>query len=141
MSAIPLTCPTPFDTRTESKNMIKTVLTVDDSAAIRSVVGVVLQSAGYAVSSAVDGEDGLARARSQRADLVITDLNMPRMDGLALVRALRAEPAYRKVPILILTTESAPEMRERGREAGATGWLVKPFDPERLLEVVRRVLG
>ncbi|QDF99683.1 response regulator [Azoarcus sp. DD4] len=121
--------------------MIKTVLTVDDSAAIRSVVGVVLQSAGYAVSSAVDGEDGLARARSQRADLVITDLNMPRMDGLALVRALRAEPAYRKVPILILTTESAPEMRERGREAGATGWLVKPFDPERLLEVVRRVLG
>ncbi|WP_240794536.1 response regulator [Azoarcus sp. DD4] len=141
MSAIPSTCPTPFDTRTESKNMIKTVLTVDDSAAIRSVVGVVLQSAGYAVSSAVDGEDGLARARSQRADLVITDLNMPRMDGLALVRALRAEPAYRKVPILILTTESAPEMRERGREAGATGWLVKPFDPERLLEVVRRVLG
>lgn len=141
MSAIASICPTPFDTRTESKNMIKTVLTVDDSAAIRSVVGVVLQSAGYAVSSAVDGEDGLARARSQRADLVITDLNMPRMDGLALVRALRAEPAYRKVPILILTTESSPEMRERGREAGATGWLVKPFDPERLLEVVRRVLG
>lgn len=121
--------------------MIKTVLAVDDSAAIRSVVGAVLQSAGYAVSTAVDGEDGLARARMQRADLVITDLNMPRMDGFSLIRALRTEPAYRKVPILILTTESAAEMRERGREAGATGWLVKPFDPTRLLEVVQRVLG
>lgn len=121
--------------------MIKTVLTVDDSATIRSVVGVVLQSAGYAVTSAVDGEDGLARARAQRADLVITDINMPRMDGIALVRALRAEPAYRKVPILILTTESSAEMRARGRAAGATGWLVKPFETARLLEVVRRVLG
>ncbi|ANQ84618.1 response regulator [Azoarcus olearius] len=121
--------------------MIKTVLTVDDSAAIRGVMTVLLQSAGYAVSSAVDGEDGLARARAQRADLVITDLHMPRLDGFGLIRALRAEPAYRKVPILMLTTESSAEMRERGREAGATGWLVKPFDPDRLLEVVRRVLG
>jgi two-component system chemotaxis response regulator CheY len=100
-----------------------------------------LKAAGYLVVDAVDGQDGLEKAQLQTVDLVLTDQNMPRMDGLQLIKALRQLPAYQKVPILMLTTESSDEMKSQGRAAGANGWLVKPFDPERLIEVVKKVIG
>ncbi|MBN2886370.1 MAG: response regulator [Chromatiaceae bacterium] len=121
--------------------MAKTILTVDDSASIRQMVSFTLKEAGYSVSEAVDGQDGLDKARSGRFDLVFTDQNMPRMDGLTLIKQLRALPQYKSVPILMLTTESGEDMKNQGRAAGATGWLVKPFDPKKLLEVVRKVIG
>ena len=121
--------------------MGKSILAVDDSASIRSMVSFTLKSAGYEVIEAVDGVDALAKAKTTTMNLVLTDQNMPRMDGLTLVRSLRELPAYRSAPILILTTESGQEMKDKGRAAGATGWLVKPFDPQRLVEVVRKVLG
>jgi two-component system chemotaxis response regulator CheY len=121
--------------------MAQTILAVDDSAAIRHMVSVTLRSAGYEVVTAVDGQDGLDKARRSAVHLVLTDQNMPRMDGLTLVKSLRALPEYATAPILILTTESSDEMKSRGRAAGATGWLVKPFDPARLIEVIRKVLG
>jgi len=105
------------------------------------MVAFTLKSAGYEVVEAVDGVDALAKAKAKAMNLVLTDQNMPRMDGLALVRSLRLLPGYRTAPILILTTESGTEMKNQGRAAGATGWLVKPFDPQRLLEVVRKLLG
>ena len=121
--------------------MAKSILAVDDSPSIRSMVSFTLKSAGYDVIEAVDGEDGLAKAKAKAVDLVLTDQNMPRMDGLSMVRALRRLPTYRTAPILILTTESGAEMKSQGKAAGATGWLVKPFDPQRLLDVVRKVIG
>ena len=121
--------------------MGKLVLTVDDSASIRQMVAFTLKSAGYEVMEAVDGEDGLSKAKSRRADLVLTDQNMPRMDGLTLIKTLRGLPQYRTTPILMLTTESSEAMKSAGRAAGATGWLVKPFDPQKLLEVVKKVIG
>ena len=121
--------------------MSKNVLAIDDSASIRQMVNFTLKSAGYSVVAAVDGRDGLARAKSQQFDLVLTDQNMPRMDGLALIRALREIPSYQRTPILMLTTESSDEMKSQGRAAGATGWMVKPFDPLKLIEVVRKVIG
>jgi two-component system chemotaxis response regulator CheY len=93
------------------------------------------------VVEAVDGQDGLDKARQQTVDLVLTDQNMPKMDGLSLIKALRGLPDYQKVPILMLTTESSDEMKSKGRAAGANGWLVKPFDPQRLIEVVKKVIG
>ncbi|TVO59763.1 response regulator [Denitromonas halophila] len=121
--------------------MSKNILAIDDSASIRQMVNFTLKSAGYHVVDAVDGRDGLERAKSQQFDLVLTDQNMPRMDGLALIRALREMPAYQRTPILMLTTESSDEMKLQGRAAGATGWMVKPFDPLKLIEVVRKVIG
>lgn len=121
--------------------MAKTILTVDDSASIRQMVSFTLKEAGYSVSEAVDGQDGLDKARSGHFDLVFTDQNMPRMDGLTLIKQLRALPQYKSVPILMLTTESGEDMKNQGRAAGATGWLVKPFDPQKLLEVVHKVIG
>jgi two-component system chemotaxis response regulator CheY len=100
-----------------------------------------LRAAGYQVTEAVDGQDGLDKAKTQVFDLVLTDQNMPRMDGLSLIRSLRGLPTYQKVPILMLTTESSDEMKSKGRAAGANGWLVKPFDPQRLTEVVKKVIG
>jgi two-component system chemotaxis response regulator CheY len=100
-----------------------------------------LRAAGYQVTEAIDGQDGLDKARTQVFDLVLTDQNMPRMDGLTLIRSLRGLPTYQKVPILMLTTESSDEMKSKGRAAGANGWLVKPFDPQRLTEVVKKVIG
>jgi two-component system chemotaxis response regulator CheY len=100
-----------------------------------------LKAAGYLVVEAVDGQDGLEKAKTTTVDLVLTDQNMPRMDGLSLIKLLRALPAYEKVPILMLTTESSDEMKSKGRAAGANGWLVKPFDPQRLIEVVKKVIG
>lgn len=120
--------------------MAKTVLVVDDSASIRQMVTFTLKSQGYAVIEAGDGQDGLDKAKANAVNLVLTDQNMPRLDGLSMIRALRALPNYRSVPILMLTTESSDTMKTQGKAAGATGWLVKPFDPNKLLEVVRKVL-
>lgn len=121
--------------------MGKKILAVDDSGSLRQMLTFSLRNGGYQVIDAVDGVDGLAKARATQFDLVLTDQNMPNMDGLTLIRSLRELPAYRQVPILMLTTESSPEMKNKGREAGANGWLVKPFDPNRLLEVVGKCIG
>lgn len=121
--------------------MAKTILAVDDSGSLRGMVVFTLKAAGYQVVEAVDGKDGLEKASKCEFDLVLTDQNMPAMDGLTLIRSLRALPNYQKVPILMLTTESGDDMKSRGRAAGATGWLVKPFDPERLTNVVNKVIG
>lgn len=121
--------------------MAKTILSVDDSVSIQQMVAFTLRGAGYEVIEAADGQEGLDKARMKTVDLVLTDLNMPRMNGLMLVRALRAMPSYHSVPILILTTESSDEMKMQGKASGATGWLVKPFDPQKLLEVVGKVIG
>ena len=120
--------------------MSPTILAVDDSPSMRRMVAHVLTSAGYTVLEAGDGVDALELARVERIDAVLTDHNMPRMDGIALVRRLRALPGHARTPIMLLTTESSPEIKQRGREAGATGWMVKPFDPERLIEVFARLL-
>ena len=121
--------------------MAKTILAVDDSSSLRQMVAFSLKAAGYNVVEAVDGHDGLEKAKNQVVDLVLTDQNMPRMDGLALIKLLRELPEYQKTPILMLTTESSDEMKSKGRAAGANGWLVKPFDPQRLIEVVKKVIG
>jgi two-component system chemotaxis response regulator CheY len=121
--------------------MSKMILIVDDSPSIRGMVSFTLKGAGYAVSEAGDGQDGLELARSQSFGLVITDQNMPRMDGITLIKSLRQLPEYKTTPLLILTTEAGDEMKAQGRAAGASGWLVKPFDPNKLLEVVKKVLG
>jgi len=121
--------------------MAKTILTVDDSASIRQMVSFTLKSAGYDVTEAVDGQDGLDKAKSKTFDLVFTDQNMPRMDGLTLIKNLRSLTPYKTTPILMLTTEAGDAMKAQGRAAGATGWLVKPFDPSKLLEVVKKVIG
>jgi two-component system chemotaxis response regulator CheY len=123
------------------EKMAKTILAVDDSASIRQMVSFTLKSAGYEVVEAVDGQDGLDKAKTRNIHLVLTDQNMPRMDGLTLIKNLRALPQYASSPILMLTTESSDAMKSQGRAAGATGWLVKPFDPQKLIEVVRKVIG
>ena len=120
---------------------MKTILTVDDSPSIRQMLAYVLSSSGYNVIEAADGEEGLALAKANAVDLVLTDHNMPKMDGVTLTRALRALPAYRKVPIMMLSTESSPTLKQAGRDAGATGWMVKPFDPDKLLEMLKKALG
>ena len=121
--------------------MGKIVLTVDDSASIRQMVAFTLKNAGYDVVEAADGMDGLTKAKARGFDLVLTDQNMPRMDGLTLIKSLRGMTQYKSVPILMLTTESSDAMKAQGRAAGATGWLVKPFDPQKLIEVVKKVIG
>ena len=117
------------------------ILAVDDSPSMRAMIAFLLRDAGFEVLEADDGAAALELAKSRHVDLVLTDQNMPNMDGLSLVASLRALPAYRQVPILMLTTESSPEMKAKGRAAGATGWMVKPFDPEKLVSMLRAVLG
>jgi two-component system chemotaxis response regulator CheY len=120
--------------------MPKRILTVDDSSTMRQMVGVTLKSAGFEVLEAADGVEALDKLRqSPTIDLVLTDLNMPRMDGLELTRQIRALASGQAVPIILLTTESSPEMKLRGKAAGATGWIVKPFQPNQLLEVIGKV--
>ena len=121
--------------------MAKTVLTVDDSASIRQMVTFTLKSSGYAVIEAADGQEGLEKAKANAVNLILTDQNMPKMDGLTLIKTLRGLPQYKSTPILMLTTESSDAMKSQGKAAGATGWLVKPFDPQKLLEVVKKVIG
>lgn len=121
--------------------MAKSILAIDDSASIRQMVNFTLKSSGYEVTEAIDGMDGLEKAKGKTFNLILTDQNMPRMDGLTLIKSLRALPQYKTVPILMLTTESSDAMKQQGRAAGATGWLVKPFDPQKLVEVVKKVIG
>ena len=121
--------------------MSKSILAVDDSASIRQMVCFTLKAAGYDVTEAVDGMDGLEKAKSKGYNLVLTDQNMPRMDGITLIKNLRSLPQYRVTPTLMLTTESSDAMKAKGKEAGATGWLVKPFDPAKLVELVKKVIG
>lgn len=116
------------------------ILAVDDSPSMRQLVSMTLKRAGHDVHLAEDGDDALAQAQTLDVDVVITDVHMPNMDGISLTQALRGLEHYRFTPILILTTESAADMKMRGREAGATGWIVKPFNAEALLKVVDRVL-
>jgi len=118
---------------------MKTVMTVDDSASVRQMVAFTLKNAGYSVIEAVDGKDALAKLQG-KVDMVITDLNMPNMDGIALIKAVRSQAAYKFIPIIMLTTESQAGRKQEGKDAGATGWIVKPFKPEQLLAVVQKVL-
>ncbi len=121
--------------------MAKVIMTVDDSASIRQMVGFTLKGAGYDVIEAVDGKDALAKLNGATVHMVITDLNMPNLDGIGLIKAVRATPAHKFVPIVMLTTESQDTRKQEGKAAGATGWIVKPFKPEQLIAVVKKVLG
>jgi|SRR5689334_3137851 two-component system, chemotaxis family, chemotaxis protein CheY len=124
----------------KGRELVARILTVDDSAAMRQMVEVTLTSAGYDVEQARDGREALDIAHNTSFDLVITDVNMPEMDGLTLVRQLRGMPGYKHTPLLVLTTEGTTERKMEGREAGATGWIVKPFNPDKLLATVAKVL-
>lgn len=119
---------------------MKTILAVDDSVSLRQMTSMVLSGAGYNVIEAVDGADALAKLNGMPVDMVLTDLNMPNMDGLELTRKLRSTAQYKFVPIVLLTTESHGEKKQEGKAAGATAWIVKPFDPDQLLAVVKKVL-
>lgn len=121
--------------------MGKKIITVDDSSSVRQMVTFTLKEAGYEVIEAVDGKDALSKLNGAQVNMVITDLNMPNLDGIGLIRELRANPAYKFTPIIMLTTESQDTKKQEGKEAGATGWIVKPFKPEQLLAVVKKVLG
>lgn len=120
--------------------MLRTILTVDDSTSMRQMVKATLQSAGYGVVEAADGQEALDYARENAVDLVISDVNMPRMDGITLIGELRSLPTYRLIPMLMLTTESSQEKKMEGKRAGATGWIVKPFNPTQLLATLKRLL-
>lgn len=120
--------------------MSHTILAVDDSSSMRQMVAHVLKAGGYQVFEAEDGEAALKLARVHSFDAIITDHNMPRMDGISLVKSLRAMQSYAGTPIVLLTTESSPEMKQKGRDAGATGWMVKPFDPDKVLQMFRMML-
>lgn len=120
--------------------MSKTVLTVDDAATMRKMISFTLKGAGHDVLEACDGAEALNLLQSRGVDLVITDVNMPNMDGITLTRRLRALPHFRVTPIILLTTESAPEKKAEGKAAGATGWIVKPFQQNQLLAIVAKVL-
>lgn len=121
--------------------MTKKILAVDDSISMRQMISFTLRESGYEVVEAVDGQDAISKAQNQTFDLIFTDQNMPNVDGLTLIQLLRNLPEHEKTPILMLTTEASDEMKKMGRAAGATGWLVKPFDPQKLLDVVKKVLG
>lgn len=117
------------------------ILAVDDSASMRQMVTFTLKKAGFEVIEASDGNEALTVARSRKVNLVLTDVNMPNKDGITLIKELRALPDYKFIPMLMLTTESADDKKREGKSAGATGWIVKPFDPDQLLSTIQRVLG
>ena len=121
--------------------MAKKIMIVDDSVTVRQVLQLTLDSAGFEVVEAVDGQDALDKLEGARIDMMITDLNMPNMDGITLVKELRTLPNYKFTPILLLTTESATDKKMEGKKAGATGWLVKPFNPDQLIATIKKVLG
>lgn len=120
--------------------MAKKILAVDDSKSMRQMVAMTIKNAGYDVTEAEDGMVALSIAKTQQFDLILTDINMPNMNGLELTTALRAMPNYKMTPIICLTTESSDDMKGKGKSAGATGWIVKPFQPEKLLATIQRVL-
>lgn len=117
------------------------ILIVDDMASMRKMVSFTLESVGHEVTQACDGDEALEIAKNNSFDLVVTDVNMPNMDGLTLVKELRGLPDFKFTPILLLTTEAGKEKKMEGKAAGATGWLVKPFDPDKLLMTIKKVLG
>jgi len=119
----------------------KRILAVDDSPSMRHMVSVTLRGAGYEVVEAADGDEALEYARGHSVDLVLADVNMPRMNGITLVAHLRTLPEYRLTPLLLLTTESSQQSKQQGKQAGATGWMVKPFHPDQLLATLDRVLS
>ena len=121
--------------------MAASILAVDDSASMRQMVSFTLKGAGYDVVEASDGVQALNIAKTRAVNLVITDVNMPNMDGISLIRELRSLSSYKFTPLLMLTTESSPEKKQEGKAAGATGWIVKPFNPEQLLNTVKKVLS
>jgi len=121
--------------------MTASILAVDDSPSMRQMVAFTLKAAGYDVTEAEDGAVALGLAQKQKYRLVLTDVNMPNMDGLTLVKNLRGLADYKFTPMLMLTTESTPEKKAEGKAAGATGWLVKPFNPEQLIATIQKVLG
>lgn len=119
--------------------MTKTIMIVDDSASVRQLVGMVLKGQGYTVLEAVDGRDALARLNGERMHLIISDVNMPNLDGIGFVRELKQRPAYKFTPVLMLTTESEQGKKQAGQQAGARAWMVKPFMPDQLLGAVRKL--
>lgn len=121
--------------------MAKTVMVVDDSASLRQVVRMALSSAGYEVIEATDGQDALDKLAGAKIQLVISDVNMPRMDGITFVKQLKEKSEYRFVPVIMLTTEGQDQKKEEGRAAGAKAWMVKPFQPEQMLAAVSKLLG
>jgi two-component system chemotaxis response regulator CheY len=121
--------------------MAKLIMTADDSASVRQMVSFTLKQNGYDVVEAVDGKDALTKLQSTKVDMLITDLNMPNLDGIGLIKGARALPACKFIPIVMLTTESQDSKKAEGKSAGATGWIVKPFKPEQLIAVVKKVLG
>jgi len=121
--------------------MAKVIMTADDSASVRQMVSFTLKQNGYDVVEAVDGRDALSKLSSQKVDMLITDLNMPNLDGLGLIRGVRAGSLNKFIPIVMLTTESQDSKKGEGKAAGATGWIVKPFKPEQLIAVIKKVLG
>lgn len=121
--------------------MSKVIMTADDSASVRQMVSFTLKDAGYDVMEALDGQDALNKLNGSSINMLITDLNMPNMDGIQLIREVRTQQQFRFMPIIMLTTESQASKKQEGKSAGATGWIVKPFKPEQLVAVVKKVLG
>jgi two-component system, chemotaxis family, chemotaxis protein CheY len=121
--------------------MAKVIMTADDSASVRQMVAFTLKQNGYTVVEAVDGRDALNKLNSQKVDMLLTDLNMPNLDGIGLIKGVRSSALNKFVPIVMLTTESQDSRKAEGKAAGATGWIVKPFKPEQLIAVVKKVLG
>jgi two-component system chemotaxis response regulator CheY len=119
---------------------VKAIMTVDDSASLRQMVSVVLRGDGYTVIEAVDGLDALSKLKGRELHLILTDINMPKMDGLEFTRQLRTIPEYKFVPVVLLTTESHTDKKQQAKAAGATAWIVKPFHPDQLLAVVKKVM-
>ena len=120
--------------------MSKTIMTVDDSASIRQMVCFTLKEAGYNVIEAVDGKDALAKLKREHVNMMFIDLNMPNLDGIGLIKEVRADSKHRFIPLIMLTTETQKQKKMEGKSAGATGWIVKPFKPEQLLQVIKKVL-
>jgi two-component system, chemotaxis family, chemotaxis protein CheY len=123
------------------EKIMASILAVDDSASMRKMVSFTLKTAGYDVEEAEDGVDALEKAKARTFDCIVTDVNMPNKDGITLIRDLRALPQYKHIPMLMLTTESGMEKKQEGKAAGATGWMVKPFNPDQLLKTLLKVLG
>ena len=121
--------------------MAKVIMTADDSASVRQMVSFTLKQSGYEVLEAVDGRDALTKLGAQKVDMLITDLNMPNLDGIGLIKGVRGGSLNKFIPIIMLTTESQDSKKQEGKSAGATGWIVKPFKPEQLIAVVKKVLG
>ncbi|MDO8828351.1 response regulator [Methylophaga sp.] len=120
--------------------MAKTIMIVDDSASLRQVVGIALKGAGYDVIEACDGQDALSKLTGQKIHLIVSDVNMPNMDGITFVKAAKQKPEYKFTPVIMLTTEASDEMKQRGQLAGAKAWMVKPFQPSQMLAAVSKLI-